>query len=36
MAVSSPEQLRDELVRLLHRGADVRDFSLGAADGARP
>jgi DNA-binding CsgD family transcriptional regulator len=31
MAVSSPEHLRDDLVRLLHRGAGVRDFSLGAA-----
>jgi DNA-binding CsgD family transcriptional regulator len=31
MAVASPEHLRDDLVRLVHRGADVRDFSLGAA-----
>jgi DNA-binding NarL/FixJ family response regulator len=29
--VSSPERLRDDLVRLVHRGADVRDFALGAA-----
>jgi DNA-binding CsgD family transcriptional regulator len=28
---TSPERLRDDLVRLVHRGADVRDFSLGAA-----
>jgi len=31
MAVASPERLRDDLVRLLHRGADVREYSLGAA-----
>jgi DNA-binding CsgD family transcriptional regulator len=31
MAVASPERLRSDLVRLLHRGAGVRDFSLGAA-----
>ena len=31
MAVASPERLRDDLVRLLHRGAGVREFSLGAA-----
>jgi DNA-binding CsgD family transcriptional regulator len=29
-AVSSPERLRDDLVRLMHRGAAVRDFALGA------
>jgi DNA-binding CsgD family transcriptional regulator len=27
---TSPERLRDDLVRLAHRGADVRDFALGA------
>jgi hypothetical protein len=27
----SPERLRDDLIRLVHRGADVRDFALGAA-----
>ncbi len=31
MAVSSSEQLRDELVRLVHRGPGVRDLALGAA-----
>jgi DNA-binding CsgD family transcriptional regulator len=32
MAVGSPpERLRGDLIRLLHRGAGVRDFSLGAA-----
>jgi len=31
MAVASPDRLRDELVRLVHRGSDVRAFSLGAA-----
>jgi len=30
MPVASPERLRSDLVRLLHRGG-VRDFSLGAA-----
>ena len=29
--MTSPERVREELVRLVHRGADVRDFSLGAA-----
>ena len=28
---TSPERLRDDLVRLVHRGADVRGFSFGAA-----
>jgi hypothetical protein len=28
---TSPERLRDDLVRLVHRGADVRGFALGAA-----
>jgi hypothetical protein len=28
---ASPERLRDDLARLLHRGSDVRDFSFGAA-----
>jgi hypothetical protein len=28
---SAPERLRDDLVRLVHRGADVRGFALGAA-----
>jgi DNA-binding CsgD family transcriptional regulator len=28
---TSPERLRDDLVRLVHRGADVRDFAFGAA-----
>ena len=27
----SPERVREDLVRLVHRGADVREFSLGAA-----
>jgi hypothetical protein len=31
MAVSSPEQLREDIVRLVHGGANVREFSLGAA-----
>lgn len=31
MAVASPERLRSDLLRLVHRGAGVRDFSLGAA-----
>jgi len=31
MAIASPERLRGDLIRLLHRGSDVRDFSLGAA-----
>ena len=31
MAVASSERLRGDLVRLLHRGAGVREFSLGAA-----
>ena len=30
MAVVSPERVRGDLVRLLHRGPDVRDFTLGA------
>ncbi len=30
-AATSPERLRDDLVRLVHRGADVRGFSIGAA-----
>jgi DNA-binding CsgD family transcriptional regulator len=28
---TSPEQLRDDLVGLMHRGADLRGFALGAA-----
>jgi DNA-binding CsgD family transcriptional regulator/GAF domain-containing protein len=28
---TSPGRLRDDLVRLVHRGADMRDFALGAA-----
>ena len=28
---TSPERLHDDLVRLVHRGADVRGFSIGAA-----
>jgi DNA-binding CsgD family transcriptional regulator len=28
---TSPERLRDDLVRLMHRGADLRGFALGAA-----
>jgi DNA-binding CsgD family transcriptional regulator len=28
---TSPERLRGDLVRFVHRGADVRDFALGAA-----
>jgi hypothetical protein len=31
VAVAAPERLREDLVRLLHRGAGVREFSLGAA-----
>ena len=31
MAISSPERVRDDLTRLLHRGAGVREFSLAAA-----
>ena len=31
MAAASRERVRDDLVRLFHRGAGVRDFSLGAA-----
>src|SRR5215211_7265314 len=31
MPVASTERLRSDLVRLVHRGAGVRDFSLGAA-----
>ncbi len=31
VAVTSPVQLRDELVRLVHRGPDVRDLTLGAS-----
>ena len=31
MAVASPERLRNDLVRLVHRGAGVREYSLGAA-----
>jgi DNA-binding CsgD family transcriptional regulator len=31
MAGASPERLRGDLVRLVHRGASVREFSLGAA-----
>jgi DNA-binding CsgD family transcriptional regulator len=31
MAVASPERLRDDLVRLVHRGGGVRDFSMDAA-----
>jgi hypothetical protein len=31
MTGASAERLRDELVRLVHRGADVPDFALGAA-----
>src|SRR6185437_558739 len=30
MATASVERVRDDLVRLLHRGADVREFSLAA------
>jgi DNA-binding CsgD family transcriptional regulator len=30
-AATSPERVREDLVRLVHRGADVRGFSLGAA-----
>jgi DNA-binding CsgD family transcriptional regulator len=30
MAIASPERLRDDLVRLVHRGAGVREFSLAA------
>jgi DNA-binding CsgD family transcriptional regulator len=29
--VTSPARVREELVRLMHRGADVRGFALGAA-----
>src|SRR5215207_3766323 len=29
--VSRPERVRDDLVRLVHDGAGVRDFALGAA-----
>jgi DNA-binding CsgD family transcriptional regulator len=28
---TSPERVRDDLLRLVHRGADVREFALGAA-----
>jgi DNA-binding CsgD family transcriptional regulator len=28
---TTPQRLRDDLVSLVHRGADVRDFALGAA-----
>jgi DNA-binding CsgD family transcriptional regulator len=28
---TSPERLRDDLIGLVHRGADVREFALGAA-----
>lgn len=31
MSVASPESVRDDLVRLLHRGNGVHDFALGAA-----
>ena len=31
MAVASPERLRDELTRLLHRGPDLQDYSHEAA-----
>ena len=31
MAVVSPERLRGDLARLVHRGADVSEFSTGAA-----
>ncbi len=31
MAISSPERVRDDLTRLLHRGAGVQEFSLAAA-----
>jgi hypothetical protein len=31
MAIVSPERVRDDIVRLLHRGPGVRDFALGAA-----
>ena len=31
MATASPERVSDDLVRLLHRGAGVREFVLGAA-----
>ena len=31
MSVVSPERIRNDLDRLLHRGAGVREFSLGAA-----
>jgi len=31
MPVVSPERVRDDLVRLVHRGAGVRDFALDAA-----
>jgi DNA-binding CsgD family transcriptional regulator len=30
-AATSSERLREDLVRLVHRGAEVRDFALGAA-----
>ncbi len=31
MPAASPERLREDLVSLVHRGGDVREFSLGAA-----
>lgn len=31
MALASPERIRDDLMRLAHRGPGVRDFALGAA-----
>jgi DNA-binding CsgD family transcriptional regulator len=31
MAAASPERVRGDLERLVHRGADVREFSVGAA-----
>ena len=31
MAAASPERLRDDLTRLVHRGAGLHDFSLEAA-----
>jgi hypothetical protein len=32
---TSPGRLRDDLVGLVHRGADVRDFALGASHASR-
>ena len=31
MAIASPERLRDDLVRLVHRGAGVPEFTRDAA-----